>query len=145
MNSDDYEELKGGKPIHTDSIDVETKPQGFGQVSLAGQSAYNFTAQQVGQNSLNQPTGVFMPTAVPSAPDPINRPEHYAHKNPAYETIKILENVLTKEEYIGHLKGCVLKYNIRARNKGGAEDYAKGEWYQKELARFTKWLLTEGK
>lgn len=61
-------------------------------------------------------------------------------KNPAHynvggiETIQVIQMLLTKEEYVGYLKGNVLKYRERAQFKGKAdEDYAKAREYKKML------------
>jgi hypothetical protein len=48
---------------------------------------------------------------------------------------------LTREEFIGLLKGNVIKYLWRANHKGNAaQDYAKAAWYLDRLNR----LLAEG-
>jgi hypothetical protein len=65
----------------------------------------------------------------------VNHPSHYGGDT-TYEVIKVLENWLTPDEYIGFLKGNVIKYNARARKKNGREDYAKAAWYQNELSRY---------
>ena len=66
--------------------------------------------------------------------DPVNHPDHYNRS--AIETIKIIEMLLTEEEYRGYLKGNILKYRERAPYKGNAEeDYAKAKWYFDELLR----------
>lgn len=67
----------------------------------------------------------------------IHHPAHYGGDTP-YEVIKMLRAWLTPEEYVGGLKFNIIKYNARARHKGGAEDYAKALWYSEELVRFTR-------
>lgn len=67
----------------------------------------------------------------------VNHPSHYGGDT-TYEVIKVLRAWLTPDEYVGFLKGNVIKYNARARLKGGAEDYAKAKWYQDELDRFAR-------
>ena len=65
-------------------------------------------------------------------PDPINSPPHYQHGG--IETIDIIRMALTEEQFIGYLKGNILKYRERAQFKGKAdEDYKKAEWYYKKL------------
>lgn len=66
----------------------------------------------------------------------VNHPAHYGGTDSPYEVIKVLRAWLTPEEYVGFLKGNVIKYVARARMKGGAEDHAKAKWYQDELVRF---------
>ena len=69
--------------------------------------------------------------------DNVNHPAHYGGDKPnnPYEVIKVLKEWLTPEEYIGFLKGNVIKYQARARLKNGAEDYAKAAWYANELTK----------
>jgi len=64
--------------------------------------------------------------------DPINSPPHYQHGG--IETIDIIRMALTDDQFIGYLKGNILKYRERAQFKGKAdEDYKKAEWYYKKL------------
>lgn len=65
--------------------------------------------------------------------DPV-RPNHY--KNGKREAIKVMQDVLTDEEYKGFLKGLIIKYLYRADNKNGLEDYRKAQWYMNELVKF---------
>lgn len=65
----------------------------------------------------------------------VNHPSHYGGDT-TYETIKVLKAWLSPSEYIGFLKGNVIKYLSRAEKKAGREDYAKATWYQKELDQF---------
>jgi hypothetical protein len=66
----------------------------------------------------------------------VDHPGHYGGESNPYEVIKVLEALLTVDEFVGFCKGNVLKYNARARAKGGAEDYKKAEWYQHRLNEF---------
>lgn len=64
----------------------------------------------------------------------VNHPQHYGGDTP-YEVIKVLKAWLTPEEYVGFLKGNVIKYNARSSKKGAhLEDTRKAQWYQNELA-----------
>ncbi|MDB6104107.1 MAG: hypothetical protein JWO52_4106 [Gammaproteobacteria bacterium] len=65
----------------------------------------------------------------------VNHPQHYGGDT-VYEVIKVLEAWLTPDEFIGFLKGNVIKYEARARHKGGAEDAAKAAWYAERLKQF---------
>jgi len=49
-------------------------------------------------------------------PDVVNSPKHYK-VFPDMEAIDVIQKVLTKEEYIGYLKGNHLKYRLRAGDK----------------------------
>ena len=66
----------------------------------------------------------------------VDHPPHYGGADDPYEVIKVLRAWLTPQEYAGFLKGNVIKYQARARSKGGQQDYAKALWYQRELVEF---------
>lgn len=68
----------------------------------------------------------------------VNHPAHYGGEANPYEVIKVLENWLTKEEFVGFLKGNVHKYLARAKAKGQEEDYAKAGWYSRHLVEYLK-------
>jgi hypothetical protein len=62
--------------------------------------------------------------------DKIN-PNYY--KNKTIETIDAIESQLTKDEFIGYLKGQIWKYLARHREKNGIEDIRKAQWYLNKL------------
>mgnify|MGYP003111520243 FL=1 len=65
-------------------------------------------------------------------PDPVNNPEHYNKLD--VEAIDLIEMSMTRNEFLGYLKGNVLKYIIRYRHKGkAAEDLGKCIWYLTRL------------
>ncbi len=65
--------------------------------------------------------------------DIVNHPNHYKG-NKGIETIDFIENVLTREEFIGYLRGNVIKYQSRANLKGRKEeDLKKAKWYSDKL------------
>ena len=65
-------------------------------------------------------------------PDPVNSPEHYNKLD--VEAIDLIEMSMTKDEFLGYLKGNVLKYIIRYKHKGkDLEDLDKGKWYLQRL------------
>jgi hypothetical protein len=70
--------------------------------------------------------------------DKIN-PNYY--KNKTIETIDAIESQLTKDEFIGYLKGQIWKYLARHREKNGIEDIRKAQWY---LNKLEKMLLVDG-
>ena len=45
----------------------------------------------------------------------------------------VMESVLTREEFIGFLKGNVLKYSLRAGRKEGSDDAGKARHYMQKL------------
>lgn len=71
----------------------------------------------------------------------VNHPAHYGGDT-TYEVIKVLENWLTTDEFVGFLKGNVIKYQARARAKGGAKDYEKAAWYNNYLTDYMKRINT---
>lgn len=68
----------------------------------------------------------------------VDHPQHYGGADNPYEVIKVLRAWLTRDEYLGFLKGNSLKYLARHRQKGGDEDLRKSQWYHDELTRFIK-------
>jgi hypothetical protein len=64
--------------------------------------------------------------------DLVNHPAHY--KAGGIETIDFIEAKLTREEYIGYLKGNALKYASRIGKKGAPDiDAGKMAWYAMKL------------
>ena len=60
--------------------------------------------------------------------DKVNSPSHYQIGE--IETIDIIQTMLTPEEYVGFIKGNIIKYRERAPYKGQSEeDYKKAKKY----------------
>ncbi|MGI9136095.1 MAG: DUF3310 domain-containing protein [Candidatus Nanopelagicales bacterium] len=60
--------------------------------------------------------------------DPVNNPAHYTAGG--IETIEYIKAKLTAEEFIGYLKGNVIKYTSRAGKKQDTiQDLEKAQWY----------------
>jgi hypothetical protein len=68
--------------------------------------------------------------------DNVNHPSHYG--NGKIEYIDYLEDFLTKEEFIGYLRGNIGKYLHRWRYKNGVEDLEKSQWYLTKLIEVMK-------
>jgi len=71
--------------------------------------------------------------------DPVSRPAHYNAGK--YETIDIIEDSLTPEEFSGYCKGNALKYIIRENKKHPdrpTEDLEKAAWYINRLIQARK-------
>ena len=86
-------------------------------------------AQQRVQETKDILEAITKPAA---APDAVNSSEHYNMLD--VEAINLIEMSMTKEEFLGYLKGNVLKYIIRYKHKGKAgEDLDKGKWYLDRL------------
>lgn len=64
--------------------------------------------------------------------DLVNSPDHY--KSGGIEAIDYIQAKLSKEEFMGYLRGNIIKYTSRATLKGSElQDYKKAEWYLKRL------------
>ncbi len=66
-----------------------------------------------------------------TATDNVNSPAHYGKGK--IECIDYIEDFLTKEEYIGYLRGNIAKYLHRWRYKNKQEDLLKSQWYLDRL------------
>jgi hypothetical protein len=65
--------------------------------------------------------------------DPVNHPAHYTHGG--IECIDAIEAALGREQFIGFLRGQVIKYQWRLGRKDAAkQDNAKALWYGNKLA-----------
>ena len=65
--------------------------------------------------------------------DNVNHPVHYGQGK--IECIDYIEDFLTKEEFIGYLRGNLAKYLHRWRYKNGMEDLKKSQWYLERLVK----------
>ena len=66
--------------------------------------------------------------------DSVNAPAHYLHGRK--ETIDVISDCMTDDEYHGYLKGNILKYVSRYnRYKNGVEDLEKAQWYLNRLIK----------
>ena len=60
--------------------------------------------------------------------DNVNAPSHYLHGKK--ETIDVISDCMTADEYHGYLKGNILKYVSRYKFKGEPlHDLEKANWY----------------
>jgi hypothetical protein len=48
----------------------------------------------------------------------------------------IMEAVLTHDEFVGFLKGNIIKYSLRAGRKDGSDDAGKAKHYLQKLTEF---------
>ena len=69
--------------------------------------------------------------------DVVNHPEHYSSGTP-YEGIKVLKRWMSKEQYVGFLKGNIIKYLCRSEKKNGTEDLRKARWYMNKLVEVSQ-------
>ena len=67
----------------------------------------------------------------------VNSHSHYTQGNT--ETIDMIKESLTEEEFSGYLKGNILKYVCRYKHKGmPLKDLMKSQWYLDRLMREQK-------
>lgn len=67
--------------------------------------------------------------------DDVVNPRHYDLFADGMQAIDVIEAALSPEEFAGYLKGSVLKYRLRAGEKGEAQGcLAKANWYRARLA-----------
>ena len=75
---------------------------------------------------------------VGTEPDMVNHPKHYQLSvgDQYVEVLDLIEAVLCREEFIGYLRGNMMKYDMRAGSKGNREqDLQKSHFYSKVLHR----------
>lgn len=66
--------------------------------------------------------------------DPVNNPAHY--KQTEWESIQVIKNSMTRDEYQGYLRGNIMKYTMRYRYKAEpVEDLRKARWYLEQLIK----------
>ena len=66
--------------------------------------------------------------------DGVNAPAHYLHGRK--ETIDVITDCMTNDEFHGYLKGNILKYVSRYKFKGEPlEDLQKAHWYLNRLIK----------
>ena len=56
---------------------------------------------------------------------------HY--KDMAIQPWELMQSVLTHEEFVGFLKGNIIKYSLRAGRKDGSDDAGKARHYMLKL------------
>lgn len=75
------------------------------------------------------------PTARMDTPPSRNQgPSHYTGFD--IQPWEAMESWMTKDEFIGFLRGNIIKYLARAPHKGGVEDYRKAKHYLDKLLSF---------
>lgn len=58
---------------------------------------------------------------------PVEHPNHY--NNGSFEVIDVVKDWLTDDEFLGFIKGNVIKYVAREKHKNGLEDLKKARFY----------------
>jgi hypothetical protein len=80
---------------------------------------------------------ITKPKKVKLKPDLVNNPPHYTAGG--IETIDYIKAKLTPEEFIGYLKGNVIKYTSRAGKKDDVvQDLEKAQWYMNRQIKALK-------
>ncbi|MBY0561417.1 DUF3310 domain-containing protein [Hyphomicrobium sp.] len=91
------------------------------------------------EDSPNIPSGLeeeFDAVTRKPVKEAVNNPAHYGGGDNPYEVIKVLEQWMTPEEFIGFCRGNIIKYQARARAKNGLEDEKKAAWYGNYLTGY---------
>ena len=65
--------------------------------------------------------------------DPVHEPAHY--NQGTIQCIDAIKASMSKLEYEGFLKGNLIKYTWRYRDKGGLQDLHKANWYLDRLIK----------
>lgn len=65
--------------------------------------------------------------------DVVNNPAHYT--TGGIECIDAMQAMLSREEFIGYLRGNIFKYQWRYKHKNGVEDLRKADWCAQRLIR----------
>ena len=60
----------------------------------------------------------------------VNNPPHYT--TGGIECIDAMQAMLSREEFIGYLRGNIFKYQWRYKHKNGVEDLRKADWYAQD-------------
>ena len=69
-----------------------------------------------------------------SKKDNVNHPSHYTFGK--YETIDVIKDQLTDEQFIGYCLGNAIKYISRCQHKGKMkEDIEKAIWYLNKIIK----------
>jgi hypothetical protein len=64
--------------------------------------------------------------------------DHPSHYQGDIECIDAIASALNKDEYIGFLKGNIIKYIWREEKKGHLNDLLKAQWYLDKLCNLLK-------
>lgn len=95
---------------------------------LSNAPEWSATQRLLDKMGMNQARDVLEP------PDLVNHPSHYTNKE--VECIDWMAMFLTDEEFEGYLKGNILKYIWRHKDKGNpCQDLEKAGWYLERLKR----------
>lgn len=70
--------------------------------------------------------------------DNVNKPAHYNHNWKEIECIDAIEASMTPVEFLGYLKGNIMKYTWRYSYKNGLEDLEKASWYYTKMIQSYK-------
>ena len=62
----------------------------------------------------------------------VDRPTHYG----GTDCIEAMEKMLSREEFIGFLRGTIFRYQWRWRQKNGEQDLEKARWYDRYLKEY---------
>lgn len=85
----------------------------------------------------DEPEDTVLYTSPPLAPAPVRADDRQVgglhYKTMSVQPWEVMEVLLTREEFVGFLKGNIIKYAMRAGLKAGSDDPAKLRHYQQKL------------
>lgn len=120
----DKESYVSGWRYPDGSLKVTERPIGWPHVHS---DDYSDKVKKVVEDVYDLPKdGMFVDDYIPDDP---TSPSHYELGSTGVEAIDVIEASLTKEEYIGYLRGNILKYQLRSNKKNGNEDLRKADIY----------------
>ncbi len=79
----------------------------------------------------DQPEAQVIDPPILNSGDMVNNPSHYT--TGGIECIDAMQAMLSRDEFIGYLRGNVFKYQWRYQHKNGIEDLKKAQWYANRL------------
>lgn len=100
--------------------------------------AYGFNAEQIASH-MEDTEQDNAPKFSINIHDPVDNPAHYTSADNGIECIDAIEAALGREQFIGFLRGQVIKYQWRMGKKDNAmQDNDKSIWYANKLAEIMK-------
>ena len=111
-------------------VPIKTRSRKTQKVQEAKKKVVNIVRRTVKENNPIVPSTAGL-AALANADARQVSGNHY--KDMPIQPWAVMESVLTKEEFIGFLKGNIIKYSMRAGRKEGSDDAGKAQHYQQKL------------
>jgi hypothetical protein len=121
----------------TSKIDDRTSDERIEHESEAERESHAKTLATLEASQKMNVEVIRRPTVKRPKADMVNHPPHYTAGG--IETIDFIKAKLTPEEFIGYLKGNIIKYTSRAGKKDDlVQDIEKSQWYSNKLVSTLK-------